>query len=90
MNSVALPIGVDAQPSLARPFAGLGPNKAPHHKDVPVPHAYNGSVQGWLGWSTALRRFLAARDTRWAPLLDAIDGLRGNLVTAQDEASWEW
>ena len=65
-SPVALPLGVDAQPSNIGLFAGLGPKKAPHFKDVPVPQTYNGSVQGWLDWSTSIWRFLAARDPRWA------------------------
>ena len=76
---------MNSQPISAEPWAGLGPLKHPHFKDAPEAKQYNGSVQGWLDWSVSLRRFLAARDLRRAPLLHAIEGLRGKIVTAQDE-----
>ena len=42
-----------------------------------------------MDWNMLFRRYMAVRDPRWGPLLDAIESLCGNPVTAQDEAGWE-
>ena len=60
-----------------------------HFKDIPEPAKYGGASQGWLNWSTTFRRFMTSREPRWGPFLEAIETLRGNAVTEEDEESLE-
>ena len=61
-----------------------------HFKEVVAPARYTGSVANWLEWSRRFRDFGVARtDERLDELLTCIDQLRGRLVTAEDEATWE-
>ena len=71
--------GVSPQPQSGEP----GDLKPLRFKDTPDSAKYGGSIQGWLS------RFMVARDPRWEPLLEAIELLHGDAVTAQNEADWE-
>ena len=75
---------------LTRASSGRGPLKELHFKEVMAPARYTGSVANWLEWSRRFRDFGVARtDERLHKLLTCIEQLRGQPVTAEDEATWE-
>ena len=66
------------------------PLKDLHPKDIVPPTPYEGDSASWLDWSARFRRYaVSCSDRRLVQLLERIELLRGNPVTAADEANWE-
>ena len=81
----------DVSASKGEPSDGAyTPLKDLHPKDIVPPTPYEGDSASWLDWSARFRNYaVSCSDRRLVQLLERIELLRGNPVTAADEANWE-
>ena len=62
-----------------------GPKHSMDRKDIAKPECYNGDTSKWVPWSATFVRYLNRLDEQWPAILKRIEGLKGKMLSKEDE-----